>query len=316
MKNLIPPKLQPGDVVGIVTPASQPYGEKRERYEKGIAYLREQGYEVVEGHNARAERGYLAGTDEQRAADLNDMFSNPEVKGIFCTRGGYGTLRLLDRIDYEAIRRNPKIFVGYSDITTLQLAIYQQTGLVTFSGPMVAVEMGKGIDKFTEHNLWRMITDEQPLGEFPMPSGQQLKTYRAGQAEGRLLGGCLSLITPLLGTKYMPDFNNAILVVEDIDEDTYRLDKHFAQLRLAGVLQKLSGIVFGQFIDCEPKGEDAPPFLTVEEVIADYIEGLNIPVVGKMPYGHGDVKVTLPIGAQVILDADSGKLLLSDAVVA
>jgi muramoyltetrapeptide carboxypeptidase len=154
------------------------------------------------------------------------------------------------------------------------------------------------------------------MGELAMPSGHQLKTYRTGHAEGRLLGGCLSLITPLLGTKYLPDFTNAILVIEDIDEDTYRLDKHFAQLRLAGILDKLSGIVFGQFIDCEPKKENATPSLTVEEVIADYIEGLNIPIVGHLPYGHGDVKLTLPIGARVILDADKGKLIVPDAVVA
>jgi len=316
MNYIIPSKLERGDIIGVVTPASPPYGEKRKRYEKGLDYLREKGYEVVEGRNARAERGYLAGSDEQRASDLNDMFRNPQVKAIFCTRGGYGTPRIIDRIDYDAIRKNPKILIGYSDITALQLAIFQQTGLVTFSGPMVAVEMGKEIEPFTEDNFWRMVTNQQPIGEFPLPSDQKLKTYKPGRADGRLIGGCLSLITPLLGTKYFPDFDNAILVIEDIDEESYRIDRHLAQLRLAGVLQQLSGIVFGQFIDCEPKEQDAAPFLTVEEVIADYIADLDIPIVGNFPYGHGDIKVTLPIGAQVILDADAGKVFLPNSVVA
>jgi len=315
MTCILPQKLQKGDKIGIVTPASPPYGAKRKYFEKGVIYLQQKGFEVVQGRNVHAERGYLAGTDEQRAADISRMFGDPAVRAIFCTRGGYGTPRLLDLIDYETIQKNPKVFAGYSDITALELAILRQTGLVTFSGPMVAVEMGKGMDEFTEQSFWRTITDNRPIGEVLMPTGHELKIYNSGRAEGRLIGGCLSLITPLVGTKYQPNFDDAILIIEDIGEEIYRLDRHLAQLKLAGILNRLAGIVLGQFLEWEPKDENPDPFLTLEEVFADYFSDLNIPIVGNFPYGHGDVKITVPIGTRAILDADESKLILLDSVV-
>ncbi len=239
------------------------------------------------------------------------MLNNPEVKAIICIRGGYGTPRLLHKIDYDAVRRQPKIFVGYSDITSLQLALFAQTGLVTFSGPMIAVEMGKGIDPFTERAFWDVVSQ----GKAKRMKAPEARIYKPGIAEGRLLGGCFSLINPLLGTPYMPDLNGAILALEDIGEDVYRLDRYFAQLRHAGILEKLHGIVLGQFIECEDTKDDASPSLTLEQVILEYIQDLSIPVLGNFPYGHGSVKYTLPFGCQVRLNTRSATLSMLEPAV-
>ncbi|MDZ7338887.1 MAG: LD-carboxypeptidase [candidate division KSB1 bacterium] len=307
-----PRRLHPGDTIGIVTPASPMIPE---RLANGIAYLRARGYNVVEGEHVYAQRGYLAGTDAERAADLNRMFADPDIKAVICSRGGYGVSRLLDQVDYEALRQHPKIFVGYSDLTALQLAIWQRIGLVTFSGPMVAVEMGKGIHPFTEGHFWRMLTSDNLSGPLPHPEGKALQCLRPGKARGRLLGGCLSLIAPLMGTPFMPALDGAILVLEDIDEEVYRIDRYFAQFRSAGILDKIAGLVFGTFINWEPSEPDKP-YLTLEQVIDDYVSDLPIPVATGLAYGHGEAKITLPIGLEAELDADAGTLtILEPAVV-
>ena len=298
MNAIQPPRLQPGDTIGIISPASPLHGAKRERYQKGVEYLRANGYQVIEGKSVLQEKGYLAGSDADRVADLNAMLTNPGVRAIIASRGGYGTARILNQIDYAALKNDPKIFVGYSDITSLQLAFFSRTGLVTFSGPMVAVEMGRGIDPFTEQNFWPLITRSERFS-FSAPSA---KTVHPGVAEGRLLGGCFSLINPAIGTPFLPDFSGAILLLEDICENAYRLDRYFAQLRNSGILQQIAGIVMGEFIDCEEPDPDTPS-LTIDEVIADYTADLGIPVLGDFPYGHGDIKYTLPIGCKIRLDA-------------
>jgi len=314
LTSLIPPALKPGDLVGIISPASPPRGEKVQYYEKGKEYLRQKGYRIVEGEYVLQEYGYLAGPDEHRLHDLNNMLANPEVKAIIFSRGGYGTARLLRDVDYQAIIRNPKVIVGYSDITSLQLAIYAKTGLITFSGPMVAVEMGKGMDPVTEEYFWPMLC-KPGLHRLDIKAfGQNARVYRPGIAEGRLIGGCFSLIAPLIGTEYLPDFENAILVLEDIDEDLYRLDRYFAHMRNAGLLEKLRGIIFGQFIDCE-KTDDSSPMLSLEQIIHDYTHQLNIPIMGNFPYGHGARKFTLPIGANVRLDTNQGTIELLESVI-
>ncbi len=307
-----PKRLQPGDTIGIVTPASPMIPE---RLAKGIAYLQARGYRVVEGQHVHAQRGYLAGTDRQRAEDLNRMFADPEVKAIICSRGGYGVSRLLDDIDYQALRQHPKIFVGYSDLTALQLAIWQRIGLVTFSGPMVAVEMGKGIHPFTEEHFWRTVTSDDLFGPLPHPEGESLQCVRPGKARGRLLGGCFSLIAPLLGTPFMPDLEGTILVLEDIDEEVYRIDRYFAQFRSAGILDHIAGLVFGTFINWQPSEPDKP-YLTLEQVIEDYVSERPIPVATGLAYGHGEAKVTLPLGVEAELDADAGTLTILEPAVA
>jgi muramoyltetrapeptide carboxypeptidase len=307
-----PVRLSEKATFGIVSPASCPLDEAI--YRQGVAYLKNWGYHVVECEHVLDKRGYLAGADVDRVSDLNEMFRNPDIDAIICSRGGYGAPRIIDQIDFDAIKKNPKIFIGYSDITSLNLAIWQQTGLVTFSGAMVAVEMGKGIDPFTEQNFWRMLTTVEPIGLLANPPENPLKIFNPGQAEGRLLGGCLSLINVLLGTPYCPDFNDAILFIEDIDEEPYRLDRYLAQLKLAGILDQVAGIVVGQFVDCEPSDPEKPS-LTLDEIFHDYFGSLDIPIIMDFAYGHGPVKHIMPIGVHAMLDTERGGLIITESAV-
>ncbi len=304
IETVYPPALRKGDTIGIISPASPMI---RERLEKGIAYLRGKGYSVLLGKHVYDQHGYLAGTDEERVRDLHAMFRNPEVKAIISSRGGYGTPRLLPFLDYELIRENPKILVGYSDLTSLQLAIFSQTGLVTYSGPMVAVEMGKGIDPFTEEHFWPHLLSGQSYSEYPPVLDSPLTRLHPGKAAGALIGGCLSMINPILGTPYQPDFRGSILILEDVGEEPYRIDRYLSQFRSAGIFHQVAGIIFSQFVDCDA-GDS--PSLTIDEVIEDYTHDLNIPIVKNFLYGHVDRKFTIPIGAPVELDADSLRIRL------
>lgn len=307
---LKPQKIEKGDTIGIVGLSSPVI---KERLAKGIGYLQKQGYPVKLGKHLYDEYGYLAGKDTDRAADLNQMFLDPEVKAIFCTRGGYGIPRLLELVDYVSIRKNPKILVGYSDVTALQLAIFAKSRMVTFSGPMVAVEMGRGMSLFTETHFWNMITKTDG-GSKLVGQSSSLKALKRGKAEGRLLGGCLSLLCSLLGTPFFPDFRNAILFIEDVGEEPYRIDRHMTQLKLAGVFNQINGIVLGQFEDCIPKTMTRS--LTLEQIIQDLTSDLNIPIVGEFPYGHIEAKYTMPLGVRVFLDGENGFLeILEGAVV-
>jgi len=297
-----PPRLEKGQTIGVIGPAGpmQP-----ERLEHGIEYLKWRGFQVKLGSHIHDRFGYLAGIDKARLDDLHDMTSDPEVHAIFCTRGGYGSPRLLHRIDYNLFRQHPKIFVGYSDITALQLALWARANLATFTGPMVAVEMGKGISEFTENHFWETLQSTQPPDRMTDVSGP-LQIIQSGTARGRLLGGCLSLVTTLVGTSFLPDLTGSILFLEDIGEEPYQIDRRLMQLKLSGILGKISGLVFGQFHDCAPEKPDES--LNLEQVIREVVSDLNIPVVMNLPYGHIDTKYTLPIGVEAVLNADHGYL--------
>lgn len=297
---LRPPKLETGAHIGIVSPASKP--SNVEKLERGVEYLKKKGFSVTVGKHVMDEYGYLAGADQSRADDLNAMFRDPAIDAIICSRGGYGTPRILDFLDYPAIKTNPKIFVGYSDITALQHAIQAQTGLLTFSGPMVAVEMAAGIDPFTESHYWDLLTGKTPsLCNQP---NMGFRGLRSGVAEGRLIGGCLSVLAGVVGTPYMPDYTDGILVLEDIDEEPYGVDRNLSLLKAAGIFRQVSAIVFGQFIDSDPKDADKPS-LTLRQVLEGLTEDLNIPVISDYPYGHGARKYTLPWGARARLDTST-----------
>lgn len=302
MPALIKPKKLPKNAtIGVVAPASP---MPPERLEKGVHHLEQLGYRVEVGAAAYKSRGYLAGTDSERIHDLNEMFRRPEIDAIFCVRGGYGTPRILAQVDYEAICQNPKIFVGYSDITALHLAIFKMTGLVTFSGPMVAVEFGQGPEQQTEESFWRMITSPEPFGALaPLTETGYIGKF-TGDATGPLLGGCLSVMTALLGSSYWPDFSGAILVFEDVGEAPYRIDNYLAQLANAGVLERIAGVISGQFIDCKP--EEGKPSLTMDEILDDYFAPLNIPRIQNFDYGHGAIKYTLPLGIRFRIRAPEG----------
>ena len=296
-KAIRPPALQAGDTIGVVSPGSPML---RKQLEQGVEYLKSRGYQVVVGRHVFDTYGYLAGQDRDRADDLHYMFRDPKIKAVICSRGGYGSSRLLDKLDYELIRTHPKILVGYSDVTALQLAILKKANVLTFSGPMVAVEMGKRIDSFTEKHFWSMLSGEEACGNFVHPKGTEFTVLQSGKVEGQLVGGCLSLICSLIGTDYLPDFDGRILILEEVGEEPYRIDRFLNQLKAVGILQQVSGIIFAQFLDCVPKGET--PSFTIAEIIEEYIRPLQIPVVSGFLYGHSERKFTVPIGGWVQLD--------------
>jgi muramoyltetrapeptide carboxypeptidase len=291
-----PEALREGDLIGVVSPASPMVVE---RFERGIDYLKSKGYRVLLGSHVYDQHGYLAGRDRHRAQDLMQMVENPEVKAVFCSRGGYGIPRILDYLDFDVFARHPKIFVGYSDLTALQLALWKKARLVTFSGPMVAIELGDDVDPFTETSLWETLTDTENVSDW---SDGSLAFLRPGKAAGPLLGGCLSVLVGLLGTDYLPDFSGAILLLEDVGEEPYRIDRYLAQLRMAGIFDRVAGVMLGQFLDCVPAADR--PSLQLDEIFRDYLGDLPVPVVKGFPYGHGKRKRTVPLGIDVEIDSE------------
>ena len=309
---LKPPRLRPGDVIGVIAPASP---MKHDRLENGIRYLESLGYKTKVGKAVYREQGYLAGRDRDRADDINRMFRDRRVQAIFCIRGGYGTPRLLPLLDYDAIRANPKIFVGYSDITAIQLAMLQRTGLVTFSGPMVASEMGKGIDPFTEESFWRLVTHPEPFGDLVRPAAGRYDLISRGSAAGPVIGGCLSLVVSLVGSPYFPEAAGSIFCVEEIGEAPYRIDRMLTQLREAGILKNIGGFVLGQMTDCV--ATDDEPSQTLDDLMRDFIKPLKVPAISGLDYGHVNVKHTLPFGvrAELIARGTQSKLRLVESAV-
>lgn len=299
MKIVKPLCLKNGDLIGVISPASTP--DNYSKIENGVKYLESLGYRVKVGNNVGKQFGYLAGEDDLRVKDIHSMFSDKEVKAIFCVRGGFGTIRILDKIDYQIIRENPKILVGYSDITSLQLAIFAKTGLVTFSGPMVAVEMSNHIDPYTEENFWRMLTSNSKFGAIKNPDNEKINVLIHGEAEGILIGGNLSMIVCLMGTEYLPSFSNSVFFCEDIDEKPYKIDKYFAQLKLAGVFNESNAVVLGEFSDCMETDINKKSF-TLNEVVYQYFSNSKTPVTYNLKYGHIPRKMTIPLGVNMKID--------------
>jgi muramoyltetrapeptide carboxypeptidase len=294
-----PQRLRKGDLIGLIAPASTPLTE--EIIEKGVVYLERLGYQVKLGKYIRHVHGYLAGTDEERAADFNDMVHDKNVKALFAIRGGYGTPRLLQMIDYRTLKQNPKIIVGYSDMTALQLAIMRKVGLVTFSGPMTGVEMWKGMDPYTEDHFWRVLTSTKKIGALENAENEPLKILQHGKARGRLFGGTLSLLACVMGTPFQPTLRGSILFLEDVEEAPHRVDRMLAQLLNAGVLRGLAALIFGRFTDCHPSNP-SEPHLTIDQVQEEYAEKIKCPVIANFQYGHIPRKLTVPLGLQTTLD--------------
>jgi muramoyltetrapeptide carboxypeptidase len=314
MKAILRPRaLRRGDVIGLVAPAGALW--RPERVEGCVRYLEGQGYRVEIGAHALKQDGAFAGTDDERLADLNGMLRDPRIRAVMALRGGYGTPRLLDRIDYAAVRRDPKILVGYSDITALQMALFRRTGLVTFSGPLGAVEFSGTPDPVTEESFWRLVTSRRTRGRLPLPADAAIETRRGGVGEGPLLGGCLSLVVALLGTPFSPDYRGAVLALEDVHEQFHRLDRMLTQLRLAGVLERLEGLVLGQFTQASA-ADPAHPFHDLEAVWGSVLREVRGPLLAGFPYGHVPRKVTLPWGIPVHVDGKKRSVsLLESAVV-
>lgn len=299
-----PKRLRPGDIIGVIAPASP--GDP-ELAAAGISWLEEQGFQVRPGMTINQTLGYLSGPDEARAADINAMFAAPDIDGIICLRGGYGTMRLLELLDYDIIRSHPKVFVGYSDITALHVSIGQRTGLVTFHGPMVASDMGKDMSPYTWECFFRAVTAPEPLGPVGNPPLSPAPVFiAAGTAQGCLTGGNLTLIASTLGTPYEIDTRGKILCCEEVGEAPYRIDRMLTQLLLAGKLQDAAGIVFAVCAGCDTEAN--PPSFTVEEVLRNRLGGLKKPVLYNLHFGHTADKATLPLGVRAILGAEAGGL--------
>ena len=296
MKYKMPPPLQAGDTIAVIAPCS---AAAEDKVKDGIEYLKEKGFIVKTADNLSGQSGFLAGSDDYRISSFNKFWADKEVKALFCVRGGYGVQRILTEIDYNLITDIPKILVGYSDISALSSAILAKSGVITFSGPMVASDMGKNFDIYSEEMLWRMLMG-QPI--IDNPAGQPLVVYKKGYAEGYIFGGTLTVLLPYFGTSYVPDLDGAILLLEDIGENIGKLDRHFHQLRYQGVFDQISGLVLGEFKDCFEDNVD--PIEALQSILDSALKGYDIPVVMNFAYGHIKKRVTLPIGARAILDTD------------
>lgn len=291
--------LAPGSTLGIIAPASPAYDPPE--VELGKKVLEDLGFRVTVAPNALRENRYLAGTDAERLSDLIQMFLDPAVDGLLCLRGGYGCMRLLPQIEYRIIRHHPKILVGYSDITALQLAIWKRTGLVTFSGPMLVSDFGREAGEYTIKHFYKALTSPFALGAIPPAPGVKNEVIRPGRAAGRLLGGNLTLVAATLGTPYEVDTRGSILFLEDVDEKPYRVDRMLQQLRLAGKFRFAAGVVFGEFAGCEAE-EDENSF-SLLEVIKDAMKDIAVPCYYGLVTGHGLNKATLPLGVKAEIDA-------------
>lgn len=312
----IPRRLAVGDTVGLVAPASATF--LRMELEIAQESLEALGLRVVVGDHLRDRHGYLAGSDAARAADINRFFADPAIRAVLPIRGGWGSSRVLPLLDYRTIGRNPKVVLGYSDITALLLAITARTGLVTFHGPNGMGRWDNWSADYVRRVLFNAeaVTFENPRdrGEYLVQTENRTQTLVPGVARGRLLGGNLTVLTAILGSSYLPAWDNAILFLEDVGEDLYRVDRMFTSLKLAGVLDKLRGLVFGTCDECEP-GEGYGS-LTLEEVLDDHVRPLNIPSWRGAMIGHGMPQFTVPVGAEVEIDAARATIrMLAPAVV-
>lgn len=293
-----PPRLRPGDTVALIAPASPPAG--RRMLAQGRARLESMGLRVSVGPHVLDEYGYLAGTDRDRRADLEAAFRRPEIKAIFCARGGYGVSRLLSRFDPALARRHPKALIGFSDITVLHLAL-QKAGIVSFWGPMPATSLGW--TAFSARGVERALMSDQPLGRIPFARGRRPRTLRPGVADGPLTGGTLSLLTASLGTPYEVETAGRIVFLEDVDEEPYRVDRMLAQCVAAGKLADAAGIAIGIFTGAEVRNSPGRRSLTLAQVFADHLLPLKRPMITNVAVGHVPDQVTLPYGVRAHLDA-------------
>ena len=318
LRLLKPAVLKPGDMVGMITPST--YVSDPDRIAAAVRTVEYFGLRMKMGRNVRKQTGYVGGTIAQRVSDVHDMFRDPEVKAVFTIRGGYGSAQLLDDIDYDLIRQNPKIFLGFSDITAMHLAIHQKTGLVTFHGPVTLSKF----TGYTQEHFRKAMFDPKPIGSLsnpppsdPLRPAHTLRTVKPGKARGPLIGGNLSLIASLMGTPYEIDTRGKILFIEDVGEQPYSIDRMLTQLRLSGKLKNAAGIIFGECEDCR-RSDYKPSFdatFSLGEVVDNILGELEIPVLAGLTIGHTDDQLTLPLGVMATLDADKGELVIEESAV-
>jgi muramoyltetrapeptide carboxypeptidase len=302
---LRPRALRPGDRVMLVSPSGP---TRAERVARGIELLTGWGLEVVTAPNVYAQHHYLAGTDELRLADLNHALRDPHVRGIICTRGGYGSQRIVDGLDLDAVRTDPKLVVGFSDITALQLALWRGARLATVHGPG-ASWLDKRTGPDAAEALRRTVMTVEPVELKARPDEETSAVRVPGTARGPLLGGNLCLLTATIGTPDMPDLRGAVLLLEDVDEPPYKVDRMLLHLRRSGTLSGVAGVAVGQFTNC---ADDWPA--TIGDVLGEHLGDLGVPVLGGLPVGHGRDQLAVPLGVPAVLDASTGTLTVEPAV--
>lgn len=298
-----PPSLRSGDRVGIIAPASS---FKREDFDLGCEALRKMGYEPVFDESIFDRDLYFAGSAERRAREVQQMFVRDDIKAILCVRGGYGTNYLLPRLDIKTIAAHPKVFVGYSDLTTLMTWFCDAAGLVTFHGPMVAKDFARndGIDLAS----WQSAVEGNGDWQLEFGSGSSVKTLAEGTAEGTLYGGCLSMLVASLGTQWEIQTDGTIFFIEDVSTKPYQIDRMLMHLKLAGKFSGVRGIIFGEMLDCAPAPGQK---YTLEDIVMRIVGSLRIPVAYGLPSGHVTGRnITLPIGAKARFEASSSTVTL------
>lgn len=333
---LKPRRLEPGMTVGVIAPAS---GVKEEaQVDAAVAGLEEFSLHARLGRSVRKRRGFIAATPAERLADLHAAFADKKVDAVMCLRGGYGTMHLLDAIDYGLVRRNPKIFTGFSDVTALHLAFLRKCRLVTFNGPMASTTFSKRPPSdFSVASFLRTVSEPVPAGSlWQGHADRRFRVVRPGRAEGALTGGNLTLVAATVGTPYEIETRGRIVFLEEVDEKPYRVDRYLTQLLLAGKLSDAAAVVFGRNVadsesaeserqrlgDHPPRRAAAPPRSVprdfeqiIDEVIAERLAPLGIPVMIGLPFGHIDDYATLPVGCRAGVDTSRGDLVIEEAAV-
>jgi muramoyltetrapeptide carboxypeptidase len=309
---MYPPPLQKGDLIALVFPASFLDAENdkaKQILQSKSEWLQHQGFRTIFYPTQIRRIGYLAGTDEERAKHLMDAWKNKEVKAIWCFRGGYGSQRILDYLDYEYIKQHPKIFLGMSDITALHEAIRQKTGLVTFLAPVLNFfnEKENKFDDVYAFSSFKNLLIDQKLGEIPLAPNTELEILRPGKAKGQLVGGNLSLVVSLCGTKWQMNTKGKILILEDVSEDIYSVDKMLWQLKNSGLLDEPAAVILGSWIDCKPIFTHS---LTLDQVFNHYFENASYPVIKGFPSGHDKYQTTLPLNTLIEIDTVTKKVTL------
>ena len=313
MERILPDRLREGDLIGLVTPGSS---VTVEQLSTTISKLESLGLRTTHRDSVLSEYGYFAGKDRERADELMDMFTRTDIKGIWCVRGGYGSIRILDLLDYDLIRQNPKVFIGYSDITALITSIYEKTGLVGFHGPLGISDF----NRFSMKSLRKVIFDPPDEYRYPYRRERDTRdnpefdryTITGGTAEGLLIGGNISVLDSMIGSRFEPDFEHRIVYLEEVEEKTYRVDKMVYHLLSATNLKQAAGIVMGAMQDCNINDE---PRLSLKEALTELLQPLGIPVSYGHSFGHIKRMVTIPTGIKAAFDADTHSLKLLDPAV-
>lgn len=311
-----PKKLKKGDTIGLITPGSS---ISEEGVEKGITNMEQLGLKVKLGKHVDKVNGSTAGTDEQRLEDLHRMFEDENVDAIWCLRGGYGCTRLLPYINYDLIKSNPKVFIGYSDITALLQAFFQKTGLITFHAPTAASTFTKYVEQeikkvlFKGKATWKIKSAKANLKKAEEEEAFQLEVLQSGKVSGQLAGGNLSLLSAMAGTDFALDATDKLLFLEDVGEKPYRVDRMLTQLRQSANLDQAKGIVSGIWSDCEASPNARS--LTLMETLQDRLLDLNIPILHGVSFGHIENQCVLPVGVEAELDTEKQILTLLESAV-